>query len=406
MWQWVSSFSVAILSLFFCIEDSVYAGAGDSYDDIYDDAPTSKYTPSSDATSTFSFEHYVLTELLRDLHYPKAIESIIVNKVAHHADSQEEITVVAERDGALVILTSQGNVKRFPIALEQLYTQGQGGVIDLLIPHNFADTGQILLSYSKGNDDANKLAVVKARLSLVSGVSHIEQIFEVKQSKDTPVHYGGKMVELAPNAFLITSGDGFDYREQAQRLQSHLGKVIGFTLQGEPLENPPFPENPYIYTLGHRNPQGLVIDDNGQVYQHEHGPDGGDEFNLLTPGQNYGWPVVTLGKDYSGARISPFTEYPGMTPPLVDWTPSIAPSAMLYYTKEAFPSLQQSFLVTSLKAKTVYMVRRSGDNYASSPIIEQVNQRIRDITSDSQGNLFILTDGHSGSVIKVSAPAT
>lgn len=359
--------------------------------------------PLADGRLVSSLEPYTVSELLTDLHYPKAIESVDVSRDVHHASVDGEAIVIAERDGSLVILSPDGKVLRFPVALEGLYTRGQGGVIDILFTGSFADTGLILISYSKGDDDANKLAVIKAKLSLSSGVTRTEKIFEIAQSKDTPVHFGGKMVELTPGHFLITSGDGFDYREQAQRLQSHLGKVLGFTLQGDPLSAPPFPNYPYVFSLGHRNPQGLVLDNLGQIYQHEHGPDGGDEFNILTPGQNYGWPVVTLGTDYSGARISPFTEYPGMVAPLVDWTPSIAPSSMIYYTKDAFPSLKNTFLVTSLKAKQLYSVRRYAEGFVSSPVRLQLNQRLRDIASDNLGNLIILTDGQPGRVVKVAA---
>ena len=137
-------------------------------------------------------------------------------------------------------------------------------------------------------------------------------------------------------------------------------------------------------------------------FLHEHGPDGGDEVNLLQQGANYGWPVVTLGKDYSGARISPFSTYPGMTGPIVDWTPSIAPSSMIYYSHGRFPMLANTLLVTSLKAKALYAVRAVSNEYISTKIFERPGERLRDIALDHQGNLFLLTDGENGRVIKVS----
>ena len=182
-------------------------------------------------------------------------------------------------------------------------------------------------------------------------------------------------------------------------LSGTTGKVLGFTIDGKPLANPPFPDNPFIFSIGHRNPQGLVEGSDGNLFLHEHGPDGGDEVNLLQQGANYGWPVVTLGKDYSGARISPFSTYPGMTGPIVDWTPSIAPSSMIYYSHGRFPMLANTLLVTSLKAKALYAVRAVSTNISLQKFL-RTWERLRD--SRSQGNLLLLTDGENGRVIKVS----
>ena len=350
-----------------------------------------------------SFADNVMTEdLVTSLAYPKALTTLI--------DKEKATThiLVITRDGELVILDDSGNISRFSLALSDLYTKGQGGVLDILIPSQFPANPAVLLSYSKGSDDANRLAVVKGELSLTSGVSNIEPVIEVAQTKDTPVHYGGKLLQLESSdasqapSFLVTTGDGFDYREQAQVVSSQLGKVLGFNINGKPLVNPTYPDSPYVYTLGHRNPQGLVKGPQGQVFLHEHGPDGGDEVNLLYKGANYGWPVVTLGKDYSGARISPFSTYPGMTDPIVDWTPSIAPSSMIYYSHNQYPMLTDTLLVTSLKAKALYAVNKTSSAYVSTKVFDELEMRLRDIAVDHQGNLILLTDGENAKVVKVS----
>lgn len=368
---------------------------------VSENAP-SKST-STQQVDVEKFAQQVVTEdVIASLLFPKAIATVI-----DKSQSKTHILIVT-RDGELVIVDNKGESKRFPLMLDNLYTKGQGGVLDILIPSQFPDDSTVLLSYSKGSDSANRLAVVKGQLSLTSGITNLQPVLEVAQTKDTPVHYGGKLLQLegsalgATHGFLVTTGDGFDYREQAQVISSQLGKVLGFTIDGEPLVNHPFPENPFIFTVGHRNPQGLVQGNNGQIFLHEHGPDGGDEVNLLQQGANYGWPVVTLGKDYSGARISPFKTYPGMTDPIVNWTPSIAPSSMLYYTDSQYPMLTNSLLVTSLKAKALYVVKAVSNAYTSSRVFDELGERLRDIAVDHNGNILLLTDSENARVIKLS----
>lgn len=368
---------------------------------VSENAP-SKST-STQQVDVEKFAQQVVTEdVIASLLFPKAIATVI-----DKSQSKTHILIVT-RDGELVIVDNKGESKRFPLMLDNLYTKGQGGVLDILIPSQFPDDSTVLLSYSKGSDSANRLAVVKGQLSLTSGITNLQPVLEVAQTKDTPVHYGGKLLQLggsalgATHGFLVTTGDGFDYREQAQVISSQLGKVLGFTIDGEPLVNHPFPENPFIFTVGHRNPQGLVQGNNGQIFLHEHGPDGGDEVNLLQQGANYGWPVVTLGKDYSGARISPFKTYPGMTDPIVNWTPSIAPSSMLYYTDSQYPMLTNSLLVTSLKAKALYVVKAVSNAYTSSRVFDELGERLRDIAIDHNGNILLLTDSENARVIKLS----
>lgn len=367
---------------------------------VSENAP-SKST-STQQVDVEKFAQQVVTEdVIASLLFPKAIATVI-----DKSQSKTHILIVT-RDGELVIVDNKGEGRRFPLMLDNLHTKGQGGVLDILIPSQFPDDSTVLLSYSKGSDSANRLAVVKGQLSLTSGITNLQPVLEVAQTKDTPVHYGGKLLQLegsalgATHGFLVTTGDGFDYREQAQVISSQLGKVLGFTIDGEPLVNHPFPENQFIFTVGHRNPQGLVQGNNGQIFLHEHGPDGGDEVNLLQQGANYGWPVVTLGKDYSGARISPFTTYPGMTDPIVNWTPSIAPSSMLYYTGSQYPMLTNSLLVTSLKAKALYVVKAVSNAYTSSRVFDELGERLRDIAIDHNGNILLLTDGENARVIKL-----
>ena len=158
----------------------------------------------------------------------------------------------------------------------------------------------------------------------------------------------------------------------------------------------------YIYTLGHRNPQALLVSKSGVIISNEHGPAGGDEINIIEAGKNYGWPIITNGKDYSGALITPFTEYKGMRQPDHDWTPSIAPSGMILYSGTTEPSLTDHLLVTSLKFKQLRALRYSDNKITDERILlADFEYRLRDITVDNQGNILFLTDGDSAKIYKL-----
>ena len=164
---------------------------------------------------------------------------------------------------------------------------------------------------------------------------------------------------------------------------------------------------PRIWSLGHRNPQGLVFDpESGTVYLHEHGPRGGDEINILVPGTNYGWPVITYGLDYSGAHVSPFTEAEGMEQPLLHWTPSIAPSGMAWYGGDLFPQWQGDLFVGALVDKEVRRVDlERGEVVGQESLFTELEARIRDVRAGQDGYLYLLTDSEDGKLIRVGPAA-
>ncbi|WP_420935016.1 PQQ-dependent sugar dehydrogenase [Alteromonas sp. A081] len=341
-------------------------------------------------------KEYSTNVVIDGLSFPKSIEVL-----------PDGIILITQRDGQLVTINQWNEVSRVKVNLPDLYTKGQGGWLDVIPTDDFDTSSILLLSYSKGTDSQNKLVVVSGHYSSLSGVTNIQPVFEVNTLKDTPVHYGAKLLSVGNEEYLLTSGDGFDYREQAQVVSSHLGKVLGFTIDGQPLANAPFPESPYVFSLGHRNPQGIVLTDKGEVLLNEHGPDGGDEINKIIRGNNYGWPVVTLGIDYSGAKISPFNEYEGMVNPLLDWTPSIAPSSMAVYNHEAFSVLKNTAIVTALKTQRVYAVplselRKGSMLKGAQLLLDTIETRMRDVAVDTNGDILLLTDGDNGKVIRIS----
>lgn len=355
------------------------------------------------AQPVYNFSSNVIAN---NLYFPKALLQL--------PDSR---WLVAERDGTIVTVyatkfnastdsrQNQNNTRQ-TLALPQLYQKGQGGLLHMALAADFTTTKIILFSYSKGTDHDNRLAVMRGVLNDDGLISDLTPVIELKNGKATPVHFGGKLLALSDGTWLLTTGDGFDYREQAQVLTSQLGKVLRFTLTGEPVSNPPFNDAPFIYTIGHRNPQGLVKTPGGDIYLHEHGPAGGDELNLLKIGQNYGWPVVTLGKDYSGATISPFDHYKGMVNPLVDWTPSIAPSSMAVYNNTLFTDLEGHLLVTALKAKALYAIDLSHSPLVARRIFPHIDKRFRDVGVGSDGGIYLLTDGEAAQVIQIMTSPT
>ena len=356
-------------------------------------------TKAQEALSTEALladKEYSTSVVIDGLSFPKSIEVLPDGSI-----------LITQRDGQLVSINQSNEESRVKVNLPDLYTKGQGGWLDVIPTDDFDTSSMLLLSYSKGTDSQNKLVVVSGQYSPISGVTNIQPVFEVNTYKDTPVHYGAKLLSLGNAEYLLTSGDGFDYREQAQVLSSHLGKVLGFTIDGEPLSNVSFPENPYIFSFGHRNPQGIVITNKGEILLNEHGPDGGDEINRIIRGNNYGWPVATLGVDYSGAKISPFNHYDGMVNPVLDWTPSIAPSSMAIYNHEAFPALKNSAIVTALKTQRVYVVplnelKEGSMVKGAQLLLDTIKTRLRDVAIDTNGDILLLTDGDIGKVIRIS----
>lgn len=340
-----------------------------------------------------------------------------VPKVEVLTDKLEQPWALAVLDnGDMLITEKMGNLRLLgetglsgPVSgVPSVYSAGQGGLLDVKIVNQSPEKAEILLSLASGTKSSNALTVVSA--TLVSGATptlrNVQTVFQVTPVKDTPVHYGGRMLPLPDNTLLLTSGDGFDYRESAQVKDSLLGKIIRINQDGSiPADNPFVEYHLYhsaVFTLGHRNPQALAFDaSRNWIVAHEHGPAGGDEINILNAGNNYGWPVVTNGKDYSGANITPFTEYEGMEPPFLDWTPSIAPSDMLVYTGELFPEFKNDYLVTTLKTKEVLWVSLEGNKVVSQQnILPDYKERYRGIAQDLDGAILLLTD--SGKLLKIT----
>ena len=282
---------------------------------------------------------------------------------------------------------------------------GQGGLSEVALDPEFESNQKIYFSYSSKDKNGKSTLFLSSAELRNNALVNSRVIFKANAPRRSPVHLGAKIAFLKDGTLLLASGDGFDHREQAQTLDNHFGKIIRINKDGSiPKDNPFISIRnalPEIYSYGHRNMQGLVVTRSGKVYEHEHGPKGGDEMNLVEPSLNYGWPAITYGIDYSGAVISPFTEKEGMEQPLLHWTPSIAPSDMIFYEGNVYPELKDSFLVTALVSKDVKKVTFKNGIDSQETLFSELDIRLRNIQASPGGIIYLLTDGPNGKLIKV-----
>ncbi|MGL6044157.1 MAG: PQQ-dependent sugar dehydrogenase [Sandaracinobacteroides sp.] len=314
--------------------------------------------------------------------------------------------LVTERSGGLRRI--EGGRMSKVSGVPKVLHAGQGGLFDVLPHPQFQQNGIIFLSYAHGTNAANATRVARAKL-IGNTLIEVTPIFTNAPLKKGPVHFGGRIAFLPDGTLLLTTGDGFDYREKAQLLSSGLGKIVRITTDGKVPPGNPFMSSPQaqgaIWSFGHRNPQGLAYDPvRKRMFAHEHGPRGGDEVNVIVAGANYGWPVATNGVDYSGATISPFKSYKGMNDALLGWTPSIAPSGLAVYRGAMFPEWTGDLLVGALVDQEVRRVRLSPDGkvLGQESLFKQVGERIRDVRVAPDGSVWLTTDAEAGKVLRVS----
>ena len=311
--------------------------------------------------------------------------------------------LVTERPGSIKRVAPSGEVTAVT-GVPEVLAKRQGGLFDVVLHPNFAANNTVFLAYAAGSEDSNQTTVARGVLD-GNALTNVTVIFEVSPTKRGGGHFGGRMAFLADGTMLLSVGEGYTLREDAQKTSSQLGKLLRMTETGEAPADNPFPDAPYVYSYGHRNPQGLIVDAATQsIWMTEHGPKGGDELNRIEAGKNYGWPAITYGVDYSGAIISPFTEAPGMEQPVTYWVPSIATSGLALYTSSAIPSLTGKLLVGGLKAKKVVAVDVSGESPVLSEPFPELEARVRDVRALSDGSVAVI-DEAGGKVIRVSQGA-
>ncbi|KFZ28115.1 hypothetical protein IDAT_11045 [Pseudidiomarina atlantica] len=336
--------------------------------------------------------------LANDLNYPWDLTEL---------PEQPGSFLVTERNGGFKHISELGFVDDIPLALPELFVSGQSGLFAVTLAPDFAESRAIYFSYSCGTVKANTTCVARGELSRTRPlrVTELQQIFAADAQREGAAHYGGRMAWLADNTLILTLGDGFDWREQAQVLSNHFGKTVRMNADGSAAADNPFPDKAggYIFSYGHRNSQGIVYDaQTDTLWQHEHGPKGGDEINRLQAGKNYGWPIVSYGIDYTGAMVTPYQQLPGVVEPVYQWTPSLAPSDMALYQHSLLAQWQGHLLVTQLAGKRLQVFAPTPEGWRLADEIEVADgSRLRAVTVSADGHVYVLTDSESGQLIRL-----
>jgi glucose/arabinose dehydrogenase len=316
--------------------------------------------------------------------------------------------LVTERGGTMRIVTPQGEVGTPLAGLPPVAARSQGGLLDVALDPKFADNRWVYWSYSEpGPDRSNGTAVARGRLN-GERLDDVQVIFRQRPKVAGVAHYGSRLAFGRDGRLFVTLGDRLFHRDQAQRLDSHLGKVVRIEADGRvPVDNP-FVRTPgalpEIWSLGHRNVQGAALHPaTGALWTHEHGPEGGDEVNLTEAGRNYGWPVISYGVDYgSGRKIGEGTAKAGMEQPLTRWVPSIAPSGMAFVAGERYPGWQGSLLVGALRGQALVRLTLAGTRIvAEDRLPAGAYGRVRDVRVAPDGTVYLLTDMSDGRIVRL-----
>ena len=318
--------------------------------------------------------------------------------------------LVTEMAGRLLAIAADGSSSE--IALEGLppifHQGGVAGLMEVALDLQFSQNGLLYLTMSYGESNANGTRLVRAKLA-GDKIEDVRVLFN-STLKPRPGNNGGRLALLDDETLILTLGDGSSRREEAQNIANHLGTLVRVDRDGRPPADNPFLSQPgsapEIYSLGHRNAQGIAVDPaTGDVLISEHGARGGDEVNRIVSGGNYGWPVVTGGIDYPFARVTPFRQLEGYQEPILEWTPSIAPAGLAVYKGPLFPDWQGDLLVPALKERTVRRVLRDGPRIIGQQLLlADMNKRMRDVKVAPDGSIYILTDGIDAMLLRLTPP--
>jgi glucose/arabinose dehydrogenase len=327
--------------------------------------------------------------------------------------------LVTERRGRLrLIHDALGNARLDPDPIRgvpDVCACGQGGLLDISLHPDFADNQWVYLTFAQGTEDANRTALARGRLDRdAMRLRDVETLYRNPNPKSGTQHFGSRMVWLDDGTLLMSIGDGGnppiafdgeDIRQQAQNPGTVFGSLLRLNADGTvPADNPYVDDEdarPELYSIGHRNIQGMTRDPRtGRIWANEHGSRGGDEINLIRPGNNYGWPAVTYSMEYWGPRISDQTQAPGITQPIVVWTPSIAPSGMTLYTGDDFPDWRGDLISGALKFRQLRHTALDGTRPGTETKLS-IGQRVRDVRQGPDGGLYILTDEADGALMRI-----
>jgi len=317
--------------------------------------------------------------------------------------------LVTERPGRMRIVTMEGQLSPPLKGVPEVWASGQGGLLDVAIDRSFSQNKTIFFCFSERTDGGGRTAVARAKLNDGGGrLDDTRVIFRQEGPLSSGNHYGCRIAQADDGNLFVTLGEHFAYRDQAQNLGNHLGKLIRIAPDGSVPAGNPFigraDARPEIWSYGHRNEQGLAINPaSGELWEIEHGPRGGDEVNIIGKGKNYGWPVIGYGIDYNGAKIHDSTAKDGMEQPVKYWVPSIAPSGMLFYTGKLFPKWSGSLFTGALAGTMLVRLSLNGNAVTGEErLLQNLHERIRDVRQGPDGALWLLTDSSAGRILRVA----
>ena len=315
--------------------------------------------------------------------------------------------LVTERPGRMRVVAADGSLGPALEGLPPVAVTGQGGLLDVALDPDFGANQLVYWSYAEPREGGNGTAVARGRLT-ERGLTDVQVIFRQDVTIDGRHHFGSRLVFGRDGRLFITLGERNSERARAQTLDSHIGKVVRIERDGKvPADNPFVSQadaKPEIWSYGHRNVQGAALHPaTGELWTNEHGPKGGDELNRTLAGRNYGWPLVTYGKEYTGKTISESPTAPGIEPPVHYWVPSIATSGLLFYTGERFPQWRSNAFVGGLAGQQLSRLELDGNRVVHEEVLFKgtINQRVRDVEQGPDGLIYLLTDEDDGRLLRI-----
>lgn len=319
--------------------------------------------------------------------------------------------LVTERPGRLRLITQDGQVSAPIAGLPEIWAGGQGGLLDVALDPDYAETGRIFFSYSEAGDGGAGTAVARAVYDrAANGLRDVEVIFRQMPKSRGGRHFGSRLVFAEDKTLFITLGDRGE-RDRTQDFTINRGQVVRITRDGAIPDDNPFVgvegRRPEVWSYGHRNPQGAALNpETGALWLNEHGAQGGDEVNVPQPGLNYGWPLAHYGEDYGGGQFGQGTKVAGMEQPLWYWVPSIAPSGMTFYTDQKVPGWTGDVFVGALRYRLVARLDvEDGRIIHEERMLEGLEARIRAVSQGPAGDLWLLTDSANGALLRVTPTA-
>jgi aldose sugar dehydrogenase len=317
--------------------------------------------------------------------------------------------LITERPGRLRLLDTEGRLAEVA-GVPEVAAAGQGGLLDLVLAPDFEKSRRIYFTFAEPRGVVNGTAVAHAHLAEEGNNAKLEDIsviFRMEPGRGGGFHFGSRLAFAPDGNLFVTLGER-NALQPAQDLTGHLGKVVRIAPDGSVPKDNPFANRedarPEIWSYGHRNPQGAAIDPaSGKLWINEHGARGGDEINIPEGGKNYGWPVISYGRHYSGAKIGEGTHKEGMEQPIYYWDPSIGPSGMAFYTGDAFPAWRGNLFIGSLPLRHLQRLELDGEKVVHEErLLVGLGERIRDVRQAPDGTIWVLTDARGGRALRLS----